>query len=228
LRSEPRGLREAFVDTGLAARRRDLPRVAYVWSRSNGILARSLGRSGWLLLPLIWPYWLLLAARLRHAAVITPHAVAVVRNPDGKVTVDPAALAGAMATWLVTWIVYLAVLGTVLPPAGYIAVVALLLVTVIVDGAAEFAWVRWRTRGQQARSLTAQTIDLGAASLVMVAAYPRRDGAGTTLMDAINAVLDQRGQPAVLDARTSELTDFYERAGYAPLGAGRRMVRKPT
>jgi hypothetical protein len=222
------GLRGAFVVAGLAARRRDLPRLAYVWARSNGFLARGLGRAGWLLVPVTWMYWLLLAARFRFAAVRSPRAGAVVRNPDGKVPTDVAALAGAALIFIATWLVYSVALATVLPAAGYLASIWLLVLIVAVDAAGELVWIRWRSRGQRAAmSLTAQATALDAVSVVFVAAYPRSGGAGTALMEAINAVLDQRGQPAVLDARTSELIAYYERGGYAPLGAGRRLLRKP-
>jgi hypothetical protein len=216
------GIRQA----GLAVRWRDLPFVSYVWTMSNGALARRLGRYGWLLLPISGPVHLLAAALARRSLVRKGRAVARVTVAGRPERFDVGAvLLVALPLCLVAWLPVLvapfllparvARYAVWVPPAVFAIVVPDLVVAPLWAGL------------QRLRRQVPPVPDGGSSVAVAgLAAYPRGAGHGARLLTAVHRICDDRRVEAFLDLRTASLARWYERFGYRTVGY-RRMCRPP-
>ena len=227
-------LRSAVHAAGLAAGWRDVVRVAFVWTMSNGPLARRMGRWAALRLPFTGLLWFIGAAlecphTVRHDVVDvsgrTQTACAVLRPPHSRTSMCGGVLAAVLVG--VLWAGYLVALELVLPIVPVIVLLIAATSLALLDLASD-PLAGWWARGRREEKPPAAAKREDAVEVRAVAAYRRGRGAGGALMSAVNTVLDRTGTTATLLAREDQLSVFYGVHGYAPQGATRRMLRVPT
>ena len=214
---------------GIAVRRRDLFLVAYLWTMSNGSVARRLGRAGWLLLPVSGAAQLLGAASVRRRLVRHPGVVIALRVVGEPERPDLGALLLATVAGAALWLPVLA--APLLLPASLAPYALLGLVGLAALLAADLAAGPCRDLVQRlwhgGLPGWGRAPESGAVFLAALAAYPRGGGRGVALMAALNEVFDAAGTPAELELRTDSLTGLYERLGYRTIRY-RRMRREPA
>jgi hypothetical protein len=214
---------------GIAVRRRDLFLVAYLWTMSNGSVARRLGRAGWLLLPVSGAAQLLGAATVRRRLVRQPGVVIAVRVVGEPERPDLGALVLATVAGLALWLPVLA--APLLLPAAWAPYVLLGMVALAALMAADLAAGPFRDLLQRlwhgGLRGWGRAPEPGAVFLAALAAYPRGGGRGIALMARLNEVFDAAGTPSELELRTDSLTSLYERLGYRTIRY-RRMRREPA
>lgn len=231
---------------GLRPRYRDLFRVAYVSTMSNGLIARNLGCAGRLLVPVSGGVQLMMVTAARPITARRNGAICQVLPPDGKWRADPAA-AVAFVLVIAAYSVALAVVAVVVPAWVFGPLVVLLGLVMLADTSAGVLLSRIRQRKHDVPKMSAATVPIAAVAIAAVAAYPRDQRRGRELMKAVHAVLDEAGVLAVLDARPQhersasaerprwwmrrrrepDLLLFYAALGYRRTEVWRRMMRRP-
>lgn len=229
---------------GLRPRYRDLFRVAYVSTMSNGLIARRLGRFGRLLVPVSGGVQLMTVTAARSITARRDAAICQVLPPDGKWRTDPAA-ALAFVLVIAAYSLALAAVALVTPAWVFGPLVVVLIAVMLTDTCAGVVLSRIRQRKHDVPKMSAATAPIGAVAIGAVAAYPRGQHCGSELMRAVHAVLDEAGVPTVLDARPQrqrpaaqrprwwrrrpecDLILYYADLGYRPTGVWRRLMRSP-
>lgn len=226
-----------FAAAGLAARRRDILRLAYTATMSNGMLTRRLGRWGRLLVPVSGPVQLAIVGTLLPVFVRRGRACCTIQRPNVATQPDRPAQVATFAACIVTWAVFSEILLLLVPLWLYLTVFPGLLVLAMVDVVGDLMpteWLRrlvptgWFRHRDRQPAMTQAAREAGAVMVGAVAAYPRGEGGGSALMHTVNRVFDESGTRALLNSRTDELMDWYDRFGYCRTGVGRRMLREPA
>lgn len=226
-----------FAAAGLAARRRDILRLAYTATMSNGMLTRRLGRWGRLLVPVSGPVQLAIVGTLLPVLVRRDRACCTIQRPNVAARPDRPAQIATFTACVVAWSVCSLILAALLPSWLYLTTVTGLLLVALVDVLGDLmptGWLRrlvptgWFRHRDRHPTMKQAAREAGAVMVGAVAAYPRGEGGGSALMHTVNRVFDESGTTALLNSRTDELMDWYDRFGYCPTGVGRRMLRGPA